>query len=61
MINVQLTHEKSHFGHRSGSISNLGANIACAQPSVSQEEEEIKNLNFDHQSSKHPSEDSDKE
>ena len=57
MINVQLVHEKSNFEHRSGNISNLGENVACAQPSVSQEEEEIQNSNFEHESSKCPSED----
>ena len=49
MINVQLAQEKSHFEHRSGNISNLGENIAHAQPSVSQEEEEIQNSNFEHE------------
>ena len=54
MISVQLTCEKSHFEHRSGNILNLGENVACAQPSVSQEGEEIHNSNYD--SSKRPSE-----
>ena len=57
MINVLLAQEKTHFEHRSGNISNLGENVAHAQPSVSQEEEEIRNSNFEHESSKHPSED----
>ena len=57
MVNVELAREKSHFEHRSGNISNLGENVACAQPSVSQEEDEIQNPNFEHESSKHPSED----
>ena len=57
MINVQLACKKSHFEHRSGNISNLGENVACAQPSVSQEEEEIQNSNFKYESSKRPSED----
>ena len=43
MINVQLAQEKSHFDNRSGNISNLGENVAHAQPSVSQEEVEIQN------------------
>ena len=46
MINVQLAQEKSHFEHRSGNFSNLGENVAPAQPSVSQEEEEIQNSNL---------------
>ena len=57
MINVQLAREKSHFEHMSGNISNLGENVACAQPSVSEEEEEIQNPNFEHELCKHPSED----
>ena len=57
MINVQLAQEKSHFEHRSGNISNFGENVAHAQPSVSQEEEEIQNSNFEYESSKCPSED----
>ena len=56
MINVQLAHEKTHFQHRSGNISNLCENVAHGQPSVSQEEEEIENSNFEHEPSKHPSE-----
>ena len=52
MINVQLAQEKSHFEHRSGNISNLGENVAHAQPSVSQEEEEIQYSNFEHELSK---------
>ena len=43
MIHVLLACEKSHFENRSGNISNLGENVAHAQPSVSQEEEEIQN------------------
>ena len=41
----------------SGNISNLGENVACAQPSISHEEEEIQNSNFDHESSNRLSED----
>ena len=43
MINVQLAREKSHFEHRSGNKLFLGENVAHAQPSVSQEEQEIQN------------------
>ena len=46
MINVLLPHKKSNFEHRSGNNSNLGENVAHAQPSVSQEEEEIQNSKF---------------
>ena len=48
---------KSHFEHRSSNISNPGENVACAQPSVAQEEDEICNSNLEHESSKCPSED----
>ena len=54
MINVQLAQEKTHYEHWSGNISNLGENVA-PQPSVSQEEDEIQNSNFEHELSKHPS------
>ena len=46
MIKVQLDREKSHFEHRSSNISNQGENVACAQPSVAQEEDEIQNSNI---------------
>ena len=57
MIDVQLAREKSRFEHRSGNISNFGENVAHAQPSVSQEEEEIQNSNFENESRNCPSED----
>ena len=41
VIKVQLAQDKSHFEHRSSNISNPGENVACAQPSVAQEEDEI--------------------
>ena len=53
MINVQLAREKSKIQHKS---SNLGENVAHAQPSVSHEKEEIQNSNFEYKSSKRPSE-----
>ena len=56
MINVQLTCQKSMIEHRSSNISHPGENVACAQPSVSHEEEEIQNSNFEYGSSKRPSE-----
>ena len=57
MINVQLAHEKSKIEHRRSNISHQGENVACAQPSVSHEEEEIQNSNFEYETSKRPSED----
>ena len=48
MINVQLACEKSVIEHP-------GENVARAQPSVSHEEDEIQNSNFDYRSSKRPS------
>ena len=56
MINVQLACQKSHFEHRSGNISNLDQNVDHGQPNVSPEEEEIQNSDFQHESTKHPSE-----
>ena len=53
----QLAHEKSMIEHRSSNISHPGENVACAQPSVSHEEDEIQNSNFEYGSSKRPSED----
>ena len=46
MINVQLACEKSKIEHCSSNISHPGENVACAQPSVSHEEEDIQKLNF---------------
>ena len=57
MINVQLAREKSKIEHRSSNISYPGENVACAQPSVSHEEEAIQNSNFEYESRKCPSED----
>ena len=56
MINVQLAREKSKIEHRSSNISHPGENVACAQPSVSHQEEEIQNSNFEYGSTKRPSE-----
>ena len=55
MINAQLARDKSKIEHRSSNISHPGENVACAQPSVSHEEEEIQNLNFEYESGKRPS------
>ena len=46
MINVQVGCEKSMIEHRSSNISHPGENVACAQQSVSHEEDEIRNSNF---------------
>ena len=43
--------------HRSSNVSHPVENVACAQPSVSHEEEEIQNSNFEYVPSKRPSED----
>ena len=53
MVNLQLAREKSKIQHKS---SNLGENVAHAQPSVSHEKEEIQNSYFEYESSKRPSE-----
>ena len=57
MINEQLAREKSMIEHRSSNISHQGENVACAQPSVSHEADEIQNSNFEYGLSKRPSED----
>ena len=46
-INVLLACEKSTNEHRSSNISHRGENVAYAKPSVSHEEEEIQNSNFE--------------
>ena len=61
MIKVQLALEESHFEHRSSNLSNSGENVAHAQSSVTQEENEIQNSNFEFESSKHPSEDNEED
>ena len=57
MINVQLAHENSMIEHRSSNILHPGETFACAQPSVTHEEEENQNSNFEYESSKYPCED----
>ena len=59
MINMQLTCEKSTIEH--SNISCPVENVAHAQPSVSHEEDEIQNSNFEYGSSKCPSEDPDED
>ena len=58
MIKVQLDQERSQLENRSSNISYPGEDIAHAQPSVAQEEEEIQNSNFELESSKCPHDDS---
>ena len=43
MINVHLAREKSRLEHWSNNIPRTVENVACAQPSVSNEEDEIRN------------------
>ena len=56
MINVHLAREKSTIEHRSSNISRPVENVACAQLSVSHEEDEIHHSNFEHVPIKHPRE-----
>ena len=57
MINVLLAREKSTLEHRSNNVPCTVENVAHAQPSVSHEEDEIQNSNFEHVPIKRPSED----
>ena len=57
MINVPLAREKSTLEHRSNNVPLTVENVARAQPSVSHEEDEIQNSNFEHVPSKQPSDD----
>ena len=57
MINVPLAREKSTLEHRSNNVPRTVENGARAQPSVSHEEDEIRNSNFEHVPSNRPSED----
>ena len=54
MINVRLVRKKSKIEHWSSNVSHRHKNVDCAQPSVSHEEEEIQNSNFEYESSKRP-------
>ena len=54
MINVPLAREKSMLGHRSYNVPRTVENVAHAQPSVSHEEDEIQNSNFEHVPNKRP-------
>ena len=57
MINVHLAREKSMIEQRSSNVPHPVENVVHAQPSVSHEEEEIQNSNFERVPSMHPSED----
>ena len=57
MINVPLAREKSMLKDRCNDAPHTGENVAHAQPNVSHKEDEIQNSNFEHVSSKRPSED----
>ena len=57
MINIHLACKKSMIEHRSNNVPRPVENVAHAQPSVSYEEDNIQNSNFEHVPSKRPSED----
>ena len=57
MINVPLAREKSTLENRTNNVPCTVKNVARAQPSVSQEEDEIQNSNFENVPSKRPNED----
>ena len=53
-INMHLACKKTMIKHWSSHVSHPGENIACAQPSVSHEEDEIQDSNFEYGSSQRP-------
>ena len=57
MINAPLAREKSTLKDGCNNAPNTGENVACAQPNLSHEEDEIHNSNFEHVPSKRPSDD----
>ena len=57
MINISLASEKSMLEHRSNNVPCTDENVAHAQPSVSHEEDEIQNSNFEHVPSRRPRDD----
>ena len=59
MINVPLAREKSTLEHRSNNVQCTVESVAHAQPSVSHEEDEIQNSNFEHVRSTRPGDDPD--
>ena len=52
VINIPLAREKSTLEHRSNNVPHTAENVVCAQASVSHEEDEIQNSNFEHVPSK---------
>ena len=61
MIKIPLAREKSTLENRSNNVPRTVENVARAQPSVSHEEDEIQNSNFEHVPSKRPGEDPEEE
>ena len=61
MINVPLARKKSTLEYRSNNVLCTVKNVARAQPSVSHEEDEIRNSNFEHVPRKRPSEESEED
>ena len=57
MINIPLARKKSMLEHRSNNVPRTVKSVACAQPSVSHEEDKIQNSNFEHGPNKRPSKD----
>ena len=57
MINVMLAREKSTLKDGCNNAQRTGKNVARALPNLSHEEDEIQNSNFEHVSSKRPSDD----
>ena len=57
VINVPLGREKSTLEHRTSNIPCTVKNVVHAQPSVSHEEDEIQNSNFEHMPINCPRED----
>ena len=57
MINVPLVREKSTLEHRSNNVPCTVENVARSRPSVSHEEDESQNSNFEHVPSNRPRDD----
>ena len=57
MINIPLAREKSTLKDGCNNAPRTGANVARAQPNLSHEEDKIQNSNFEHVTSKRPSDD----
>ena len=56
MINIPLAREKAMLEHWSNNVPHTVKDVVCAEPSVSHEEDKIRNSNFDHVPSKRASE-----